>query len=344
MRKKITVLWLSSMILGLILSLSACAQDTLIRLPTTTDEFTQNTAAAVDVLWVVDNSQSMAAEQAGLGESFTHFVSELVASDIDYRIGVVSTDPADGGRLHDDGSGTAWVDATMDGAVSIETFKSLVRVGTAGALVEKAFETTAMALGKGPGWVPGTPATSPNGDFLRDDAALFIIMVSDEDDNSFGPVNYYRRLFESHKGPGNEARISVSAIVSPAGESPCYSSSRGGASQAGDRYTDLASQTGGIVTSICDNFNEALAELSLTAAGLKAVFPLEELANENARMSCPGAFPDDAFCVSVNGEALPRGDRREGWIYESSSNSIVFGVSDIPPPQARITITYQAAR
>ena len=54
----------------------------------------------------------------------------------------------------------------------------------------------------------------PNQGFLREQASLFLIMVSDEDDKSYGPVAYYNRLFEGYKGPGNEALISVSAIVS----------------------------------------------------------------------------------------------------------------------------------
>ena len=63
-------------------------------------------------------------------------------------------------------------------------------------------------------------------------------MVSDENDKSFGPVNY-RKLFEGYKGPGNESLISVSVIVGPPG-SGCSSA------EAGDRYVDLASLTGGV--------------------------------------------------------------------------------------------------
>ena len=226
-----------ALLLGTLVGFSvvSCQEDVLLALGTQKEEFEQIAAAKIDILWVVDNSQSMAEEQAGIGANFQAFISQLISTGVDYHIGVVSTDPDDQGQLH---LGSGQIDTyinplTVDPA---NVFLENIKVGTSGAKLEKAFETASLALGVGPEWRPGQAPTPPNSGFLRDDAALFIIMVSDENDKSFGPVNYYRKLFEGYKGPGNESLISVSAIVGPPG-SGCSSA------EAGDRYVDLASLT-----------------------------------------------------------------------------------------------------
>lgn len=329
------------------LLLAACGTDTLRSLRTKTDEFTQNVAAKVDVLWVIDNSSSMGEEQQGLGESFNAFIQNLISSSVDYSIGVVSTDPADDGELHTGASGIPVITSTTPNAAQV--FLENVKVGTNGALSERAFESAALALGKGRGWTPGQPASPPNAGFPRDDAALFIIMVSDEDDKSFGPVRYYQRLFESYKGPGNESLISVSAIVSPPGEPPCFQAARGSAAEAGNRYGDLVSQTAtigrndAVLASICDDFTESLATLSITAAGLKSVFVLSSVPNTNGGIRCDQAGTD-FLCVKVDGVAIPKGrsvNDANGWTFDAGRNAVVFGVNKVPRPQQRITVEYQ---
>ncbi len=325
----------------ILVPLCGCQPDVLTSLSTTTEEFTQNAAAAIDVLWVIDDSESMAQEQQGLGESFQAFIDTLVSSNVDYHIGVVSTDPADGGILHTGARGVPFITATTPEAPA--TFLENVKVGTVGSRSEKGFETAALALGKGLSWKPGDPVTPPNNGFLRDDASLFIIMVSDEDDNSFGPVDYYWRLFDSYKGPGNESRVSVSAICGPVGSPPgCYTAGRGSA-EAGYRYLDLASQTGGIFASICDDFNESLAQLSITAAGLKSIFVLNSVPNVSASVTCDN-LPPANFCVRVNGTPVPPGDHRSGWTYDANANAIIFGTSSVPPPEAKILIEFLEVR
>lgn len=345
--------------LGLLIFSTAaagCSEDVLTDVSTVTDEFLQNSAAEIDVLWVVDNSESMAEEQEGLGLSFQGFIDNLLESEVHYRIGVISTDTTDRGVLHAGASGIAVIEPDTEDATGV--FLENVNVGTSGSRIERAFESTALALGKGLSWRPGDPATPPNPDFLREGAALFIIMVSDEDDKSFGPVGYYGRLFDSYKGPGNEARISISAVVGPpagggvggagggtggAGgnddEGGCVDPDRGAAAP-GDRYVDLAGAAGGIYTSICADFVESLRNLSLTAAGLNSIFELSKVANVEGLVRGCGDLPMGPFCVRVDGTPVPE-DPADGWTYIPESNSILFGVNAVPTPQAAITVEYR---
>ena len=318
------------------LLITGCAKDTLSQLSYTVEEFVQNTSPEIDILWVVDNSNSMAANQNGIGESFQAFINNLVETGVDYHIGVVSTDTADGGILHTGVSGEVFIDPTTIGPQ--DAFLDNVKVGTFGSASEKAFEAASLALGVGLGqWNPGEAPVPPNSNFIRDNATLFIIMVSDEDDKSFGPVSYYRKLFESYKGPGNESKISVSSIV---GDPGTGCSGTIGNAQPGDRYIDLASQTGGVFASICDEFSETLRELSLTASGLKSRFELTAIPDRSMLLPC-GSLTPAAFCVKVDDVAIAQGSNSDGWTYNESTNSILFGANSVPEAQSKITVKFR---
>ncbi len=296
------------------------------------NSFSQNDAAEIDVLWVVDNSESMADEQESIGLSFQSFINTLIASGVNYHIGVVSTDVGDGGVLNMGPNSTPVI--TPDTADATQVFLENVRVGVTGSRIEKGFATAALVVGKGNSWKPGRALKMPNPDFIRPEASLFIIMVSDEDDKSFGPVGYYRRLFESYKGAGNEARVSVSGIVVPD-----LTSCKSGIG-VGTRYIDLAAQTGGIISSICDDFSDSLRKLSISAAGLRSAFELSSKANPDALVrNCTysdGASVNDAFCVRVNGVT----QSRISYAYDTDRNAVVFVGTAIPPAKADITIEY----
>ncbi|MEM6531476.1 MAG: hypothetical protein AAF654_02575 [Myxococcota bacterium] len=54
--------------------------------------FSVQTPSQADILFVVDNSNSMEEEQIALKESFAAFIDDLSATDTSYRIGITSTD------------------------------------------------------------------------------------------------------------------------------------------------------------------------------------------------------------------------------------------------------------
>ena len=57
-----------------------------------TDVFQQNRMNTVDVLLVVDNSCSMVEEQDKLGSNFQSFIAAFEGVDVDWQIGVTTTD------------------------------------------------------------------------------------------------------------------------------------------------------------------------------------------------------------------------------------------------------------
>lgn len=230
-----------------------CQTEVIEGVPQATDQvdvFEQKQAAEVDVLWMVDNSGSMAAEQAKVAERFNQFFSQLIRSAVDYHIGVVTSDPAENGVLHvydgppvdgcnacrfitkdvacanpdvditDLTDETAIENKLLDECPAQLVFRKLVRVGIEGSPFEEGFPQAAAALGaKDVDPATGIPLGNPppeNEGFLRQNASLYIVFVSDEDEgakNDGTPVRYYQRLFESLKGAGNENKVAIAAIT-----------------------------------------------------------------------------------------------------------------------------------
>ena len=135
--------------LAMLLGSAGCSQDILTSVSYKTEEFIQNERPKVDILWVVDNSNSMAANQAGIGQSFQAFINNLVTTQVDYHIGVVSSDITDSGRLHSGVSGEVYITPNTIAAPS--AFLENVQVGINGSAVERSFESAALALGVGIG-------------------------------------------------------------------------------------------------------------------------------------------------------------------------------------------------
>ncbi len=214
------------------------------------DVFEQKQAAKVDILWMSDNSPTMQAEQNKLAERFNQFFGQLLLSQVDYHIGVITQNREDLGVLRSYSGptvegcvGCRFLDATVpceNPAVSIEgltseaeieakladecqaqlVFRKLIRTGLGDAVFEEGFVQVAQALGvqdvDAETGVPIGNEPPENTGFIRDDASLYVIFVSDEDEsakNDGTPVRYYQRLFESLKGPGNENKVAIAAIT-----------------------------------------------------------------------------------------------------------------------------------
>jgi hypothetical protein len=239
----------------------------------------------MDLLFVVDDSGSMKEEQTNLAANFPRFVEKLNAfktksgASLDWRVAVTTTgrdvayglripgqstpmnfsEKGDNGKLRNDrkcGATKRWVDKSDANAAS--TFSCLAEVGTSGPGLEMPLLTTRMAL-------VDRMADGTNAGFLREDALLAIVILTDEDDcsredNNFilgstsscegpqiRPVGIFTQDFDAAaKGPGRWA----TAVI--AGQSDCKSSF-GDAAEA-KRLKELVALAGknGVFSSICD--------------------------------------------------------------------------------------------
>jgi hypothetical protein len=217
----------------LVAALAACSDE---------QQQVQVTPQPVDILWIVDSSNSMAGNQADLATAIPSFVDTLDTSAVDYQLGVTTTQahPCDqdpdayegchdavgtGGRLRglanseDDTSSPPTILRAADPSVASD-FQALVDVGVDGSNMEYGLWTAALAICASldlpfdtdfDSWDTDTPyecsgtnwdtshdwadfcrclppelrdynADTPATRFLRDDAALMIVVVSDEGD------------------------------------------------------------------------------------------------------------------------------------------------------------------
>ncbi len=240
------------------------------------------TCTKMDILFVVDNSGSMAEEQANLGKNFPLFIDVLNAfktaggSDLDWRAGVTTTgkdvsytidlgglalpmtEKGENGHLQQKcGMTRRWIERN-DNVDVAQQFACLANQGTMGSSLEMPLEGMRMAL-------VDRVKDGSNAGFLRDDALLAVVFMTDEEDcsrsdNNFSlpngicnpkdetPVSQYVSTLDTvAHGKG---RWAVAAIAGP-GPGACMSSF--GSADENTRLRELVTSAGqnGIFSSIC---------------------------------------------------------------------------------------------
>lgn len=289
------------------------------------EAFEQSAFESVDVLWIVDNSGSMSAAVGQVKTNFQSFMTEFSKLNLDYQLGVVTTDmdnPAQAGRLQGP-EGVTYV--TPDTPDAETVFAAMIDQGIMGSGDEKGLAAAKTAL--------SDPLLSGhNAGFLREDAALAVIVVTDEDDSSpQSPADFSSWLLGLK---ADSSRVSFSGITGP---DPWGCSEWVGADYitavAGTKYNQVVSLTGGIQQSICSStFDDTLQYLSLTAVGMLYRFPLTQTPSNIGQMF-----------VSVDGVEVDYYDGTNGWTYEPSDNHLVFHGESIPPPESDISVSYPVA-
>lgn len=329
------------------------------------DVFQQLEASEVDVLLAIDNSCSMQPYQDELAENFDNFLTYFEEGDVDYRLGVVTSTIIDvqpndyctqaqvdaipaGGQLVGDADGpTIITPDTPDGA---DVFAEIVDVGVCGAGFEAGIESAYRAL-------TGPVSENYNDGFLRDDAYLSVIFVSDEQDFSPLRVNDYINGFRDVKGARDREVFNASALVVTDIEE--CSSAQQAAGEVGSRYIDVAEQTGGVIGSICaEDFTSIVNELSLASSRLTDTFYLTKLPDvatlaiyvddgecgdedgelDGCQVDCDGgAYPWSFELHDEDGLVVDKDDCEED---EGCRAAIVFERTSLPPVGSQISARY----
>lgn len=223
---------------------------------------------------------------------------------------------------------------TSDTPDAEEIFSEMVAVGTGGAGIETGLAAAKAALEE-------PLLSTENAGFLREDANLSLIFVSDENDYSGEAVNDYYRFFAELKGPEayrDPGIVNFSAVVgrdvpSYDGQPSCESP-RGSAAY-GARYVDLAAVTEGAVESICDEDWAPIAvELGLTVSGLDLEFALSEPCDE-------GSLVVSLYQSEDRSSKLAELTLGVDYTFIPSRNAIRFELGHIPPSEVYIVAEYK---
>lgn len=293
-------------------------RDPLAIASTQVDAFKQSDGV-VDILWIIDDSGSMKNQRQTLTDNFERFIQELLALQVNFQIGVISSNAVDGAVLR--GNTKIINNLTPDPQ---QVFVENTTFPDSRTRWEQGLRMMQLALS-------APNINGPNQGFMRPNAALAVIAVTDEDDGSWGETAYYARWLRGAKGKGNENLVSFSVIGGttpngcyPPGESIYY----GGLADPAFRYAAVASRTGGVVGSICNSsFETTLVQIAQALNTLRRIFPLS-------------LTPDPAtLYVTVNGVVIPR-NVVTGWQYREETRSIAFVGNYVPPPGSTVRIEY----
>jgi len=317
-----------------------------------TDVFYQDPEAEVDILLVVDNSCSMDPYQEKLSQNFNQFISFFDSADVDYQIGVVTTGVppaavnANAGcnqqvinQLPGAGELVGGHIITPETANAEDVFIEAVSVGICGSGFEMGLEAAYLAMTE--------PLLSgKNAGFLREDASLSIIFVSDEEDLSPSPVNDYINAYRDIKGQRSRDVYNASALVLT--ERAQCTQAQLSAGSRGTRYLDVAEQSLGVIGNICDSdFEHIVTELSLNSSRLLNTFYLSatptpstlEVSVNDEEIPCDAGVWE---YVEIPGEgevAFDTGGSDTGASGELRP-AITFAVEHIPAPDSQIAIRY----
>ena len=342
-----------------IVFLTGCGSDTpTFSLLPTQNTFLQEGGDAVnnkiDILWVVDNSGSMQTSQQHLADNFNSFISGFVDKGYDYQMAVTTTDAykaifaanpeysrfRDGiGSIGDSGYNsnphTGVYVINKETPDIINTFLTNMLQGINGSPDERAFQSFKEAL-----------SNNLNSGFLRSDAFLSIVIISDEDDFSHNTsankgwqygysglhtVQSYVDWLDGFTNSTVDRRTyNVNAIFIQ--DQDCADTLVGGWFSNNYRYAEIADLTDGIKADICGDFANELQVISDKIVQLSTQFYLN-------RLPVP-----ETIQVKINGQTIDQKTTGpNGWLYNADANSIVFYGSAVPPQGAIIDVNFDPA-
>ncbi len=336
-------------VLGLLAFGAGCSSQGFAQ-QTFTDVFQQAAEGQVDILFVVDNSQSMEDEQYNVAASFVDFIYHVEESNTDWHLGVVTTDmndPEQRGRLitGDDPDLSHVKVLTSEVPDYPQVFADMVQVGIVGSKLERGLDAAMTAL---------TPplVTHDNEGFLREEAQLAIIIISDENDCSDGGaiagvdsddcseysdllrapsefVSSFRALKEDASDVVFSAIVGTEADEDSAGCPNAY---------AGRRYMQVAETMGGLVLPICTDpaeFGQLMDTLGLSVSGQRDRFELSRVPAEDSI---------EVVVVDENGNedtVSTKDAEGNGWTYDAATNYVIFWGSALPPRGSTVKVTYR---
>jgi hypothetical protein len=271
-----------------------------------TDSFEVPVDPPSDILFAVDQSCSMDDDQSNLVSNFGQFITQLSGYSNDWQI-VVSND--------DDGCNRSGIlRPSMGASAYTSAFSTAVR-GGGGNHTESLLTVGAAA-------VEATNAGQCNYGFMRPEAMLHLILVSDEPEQSAytSGQTWDQLVSRMIAAKGSASMVRVSAIAGPV-PSGCSSA------DPGTGYAEAVAATGGVFLSICSNW------ASPSNLALLAEASINQDTYALTRVPVPSTIE-----VYHNGTLRSASD----WTYDAGANSVTI-VTNVPTEGDTVDITYGGA-
>lgn len=271
----------------------------------------------VDVLWVVDNSSTtMQRHQDRIAGFMGSFYQGLLDSKTDFHVAATTMDMSINGEDGDLVQSGLVVRKNTSNAVS--RLQSLIQRGGGGNNFEVGLAAMQRALEKAPS------------SFLRRDALLVVVFITDDVDVSQGSVSQYINYLDTLKGSNTEEKqnwIANFIGVTQLNDPRCRTF--GMYSGIGRRYIELATSSGGVVDTICyTDFSSYMDQITERLESVLNEFILEDIPLLST------------ISVIKNGQSVPQ-DETNGWVYKKETNTILLLGDSKPTPKDTIEIKYE---
>lgn len=285
----------------------------------------------VDILFVVDNSQSMNRHQGNLAENIHKFTSTFINNSIvDYQIGVITTD-----MFATTLSGTPCC-GKLVGKVKVvsnstprgnEILSSNLRVGVDGDYTEKVFDPVYAALSP-------PNITKDNLGFYRPEASLVLIFLTDAEDQSKNMTasDLYKFLVDLKMG--NKKKVLAYGAIIPSGiEDGCIRDVKNSIPYKIEDFLRLVFNNKDNVMNICDpDYGTRLATMAM------------DIVNQVGSTIYLSAVPDlDSLRVTYGDLELPH-DAEKGWFFNLKKNAVMLGKKidwNSQPSGSRVRVFYK---
>jgi len=283
-----------------------------------TDSWRQEATPKSDVLLVIDNSCSMADDQMALAANLATFIAGASFSNVavDFHIGVTITELTD--PMH----GVLIGDATNPKVLTRTTpmlqqlFAQKVIVGTNGG--SEAIAAPALRA------VTPPFVNNENAGFLRQDATLAVIGITDEPDQSPMPDAFYAAQLLAVKN--GQSHLITWNIIGPNQTTCAFDENP-------STHDFLTTFFHGVRGTICmADWAALLADIAKPAFGYRNVFYLSAEAD---LMASPVVVKLDGVTLA---ETTATG--AQVWRYDAVANAVTFEPNYVPEPGTLLTVTY----
>ena len=284
----------------------------------------------VDILFVIDNSLSMDPHQANLRKNISKFVREFDQdATVDFHIGVVSiydrlTIKADGENYFPIGKLRPLVDSTKPGQLVPGTFVSRKTPNYTQVLGDSLVLGTTPPSHNGPEYEemlsPVLPALDANVNpgFIRPDAHLAVVFLTDADDSSLISEGQLVAGLVAAKG-GNKNLVSTYGVLSYGNCQRDYGlrGKNGAKDRDPVKLINFLRQSNGHLYSLCSNdFGADLAD-----AGVDIERQATEALPVRVKLAKIPEYGSLQVRMAGQKNPLPPGD---AWTYDAATNSIVL--------------------
>jgi len=319
-----------------------------------TDQLVINKQPA-DILFVVDDSGSVADVQSNIAQRFSAFMQQV--SNLDYRIGIITTDvssnisdtpnnpPAtvnrngalqDGKLIAVDGVGNYFITPQLPNPAAL--FAQTIQLPESQTCASSGYTVCPSGDPRGI-YAANLLVTNNYNSFLRDNAPLTIVIVSDSDERNSGTLanqgypqgtnDLPATLLANLKSQFPNKPVQVDAIVVAPNDTACYNARyhRNGNPYLfawyAPIYASLVAQTGGVLGSVCaSDYTQQLGQIG---AGV----------NQQSQILTLACRPiDDKYDVTFSPQPANTINPKADW----SNNQISF--DQAIPTGTTVTVTY----